>query len=280
MNNLIDTVVQQANSVANTPELPPNAQMAQVHAKEFVDKTAPLIRMELNKSATFVAFYEEQRLNVTAALNAWKNGKDADRKKLMVIVANIESELATASAASSTAANELDMFRIKTTIDQQNLTTSAQKIKAKIARAKYDMEAKARELKSLQRNISIMRWNPLAYVLSELGNLITKSKTLEQELADIQIEYNSITIMDLRLQTTLSIMTHFQNSLTTLLGSLGNLTNLISIIKGKISQIDNSIQSSNNGVCVVVEAYFATMDKQVASLRQSVGEKIGKAIAA
>jgi chromosome segregation ATPase len=266
---LIDATDAAANAVAKAP-LPPQAQALRTHAGQFRSTLEPPLRQAASSALALAAAANSAAATLAPVIARWRGGDNKAQAEVAASLSSLLTQTNTLLASNQTAFQAMSSFRDSIFADQRALQALIAQLQAQQAALQAQINEKQHDLDTQRSRLRVLQLIPfpLPWVAAEIANLITKGKTIEQELSQVHGQLVALQGQMATGNQALGVTSGFAGQLNVLENSLQNLLNMISVMQGSLQQIVLTVSSGGGGSAVVASAYLATLKSQTNDLSQ------------
>jgi hypothetical protein len=266
---LIDAADAAANAVAKAP-LPPQAQALRTHAAQFRSTLEPPLRQAASSALALAGTANSTAATLAPVIARWKGGDTKAQAEVAAALSGLLTQTNTLLASNQTAFQAMSSFRDSIFADQRALQALIAQLQAQHAALQAQINEKQHDLDTQRSRLRVLQLIPfpLPWVAAEIANLITKGKTLEQEMSQVHGQLVTLQGQMAAGNQALGVTSGFAGQLNVLENSLQNLLNMISVMQGSLQQIVLTVSSGGGGSAVVASAYLATLKSQTNDLSQ------------
>lgn len=267
-NALLTNVAAAAQAVRNTPGLPPQVQQLRDHAGDFTATIMPMLQGLSGQVSGFAQLASGTAGQLRPRLDAWKAG-DSDAHN--AILATLQDLLGKAMALLQTDQGDftaLSRYRDQVLADQRTVASVVNDLNARLAGLRSMVDSRRSDLNDQQKRLMVLRLIPfpLPWAIAEIASLIGSSKTLEQQISDVENQLTQLNGQAAQVNHAQVVVQGFGNQLQLLESSMQTMLNAITLTQGQTQQIVESLRGGQQGGPVLVEAYLATLKAQADNL--------------
>ncbi|WP_179076207.1 hypothetical protein [Nostoc sp. C057] len=267
--NLINSVATLAQSIVNESGLPLEANDLKQHAQEFSQKLAPQLEKNVQNIGHFCQNYASQERILNTLLDAWKGGNSEAQLQMLPILTILSSTLSDVMKINQAVFYSLSQYRETIAGDSRAMAVLENQLTAKMSSLQMQSTYKQEELENTAKKLAAIAWFPLAWIITEIVNLSTKKKLLEQEIIDLGNDLRDTSRQIADASHALNTVKQFENALQLLVASLQNLINGVSITNGQMQQVVETLEhSQQESIQIVVRAYLETLNRQIQTIHQ------------
>jgi hypothetical protein len=152
--------------------------------------------------------------------------------------------------------------------DQRTVAGVVNELNARLAGLRSMADSRRSDLNDQQKRLMILRLIPfpLPWAIAEIASLISSSKTLEQQISDVENQVTQLNGQAAQVNHAQVVVQGFGNQLQLLESSMQTMLNAITLTQGQTQQIVESLRGGQQGNPVLVEAYLATLKAQADNL--------------
>lgn len=265
---LLHNVAAAAQAVQNAPGLPPQVAPLRDHAGAFSTTMLPMLATLSERVSGFAVLASGTAVQLRPRVDAWKAGDNAGHDAILSTLQGLLDEALALLEADRAGFTALSRYRDQVLSDQRMVAGVVNELNAHLAGLRSEADHRRGELASQQQRLAVLRAIPfpLPWAIAEIASLISTSKTLEQQVSEMENELTRLNGQAAQANHAQSVVQGFGNQLQLLEGSMQNLLNAIAITQGQTQQIVASVRGGQQDSPILVEAYLATLKSQADSL--------------
>lgn len=272
ISNLIDQIDNYAKTISENTNLPASAVIVKQHATKFSQTYKPQLQRDIATIQDFVQQYNAVKPQLDSRLSSWKTGDISAQSTILDILNKLSTTLKDVIQTNYKAYSDISDYRNTILADQQILNGDVIQLNSKLELLRSNLKSKNAELRIIvERHMILMAiLGPLGWVSEELGNLIVRQKTVEQDISDLAQQSNNLSNQAFQTSYALQIMQQISSGMNTLENSLQSLVNTLTFTDKNMGQAIQSLELvSGVNVEIVVEAYLDTLAQQLTLFSQS-----------
>jgi chromosome segregation ATPase len=266
---LLENVAAAAQGVLNTPGLPSQVQPLRDHASAFGTTIMPMLRTLSGQVSAFAQLGASTAVQLRPRLDAWKAGDTDAHNAILNTLQDLLGEAMALLQTDQADFTALSRYRDSVQADQRTVASVVNELNARLAGLRSMVDSRRGDLNDQQQRLMVLRLIPipLPWVIAEIASLIGTSKTLEQQISDLQNQLTQLNGQAAQVNHAQVVVQGFGNQLQLLENSMQTMLNAITLTQGQTQQIVQSLHGGQQGTPVLVEAYLATLKAQADSLR-------------